>query len=134
MKKVNYVALAAASVVTYLLGFVWFILLFSEPFVKGLGKTAEEMARGPDAVQASIMQVIGNFITLYILLWLMNKLKITTVMDAIKFAGIIWLGFVGAVLAPMYAFEAYSLSFFAITSGSVLVTLVVGAAILRFWK
>lgn len=45
-----------------------------------------------------------------------------------------WLGFVAAVLGPMHAFQAFSLAFFAITSGGVLVTLLVSGAILGAWR
>lgn len=130
----NYFAIIVSSIVTYLLSYVWYIMLFSKPYVEGLNKTTEEMAKGPSMLVASIFQIIGHLVMFYILLLVLHQFKVESITGALWIAFLMWLGFVAAVLGPMYAFEAYPLSFFGITAGSVLLSLLVGAVILQVWK
>ncbi len=134
MKDINYFALFVVALLNFGIGSVWFLFLFREPFVAGLNKTKEEMAKGPSGISAGLMQVIGNLVMAFVLAWLMKQLSYQTPLQGIQLAAMIWLGFVAAVLGPMYAFEAYSLSFFFITAGSVLVSLLVAGAILGAWN
>lgn len=133
-ESINYFALATSAVVSYLLNFVWFMVLFRVPYMEALGKTKEQMDKGPDGITASIMQIIGNAVMGFVLMWLMKKLGYTTVMQGAVFGAIVWLGFVAAVLAPMYAFQAYSFQFFYITAGSVLLSMLATGIIAGAWK
>lgn len=132
--SINYFAIATSAVVSLLLSFVWFMVLFFKPYAEALGKTKEQMDKGPTTIEASIIQLVGNFVLAFVLAWLMKKLGYTTLMEGIKFGAFIWVGFVAAVLAPMYAFQAYSFAFFLMTSGSVLLTLLASGAILGAWQ
>lgn len=134
MKDINYFALFVVALLNLGIGAVWFLYLFREPFVAGLNKTKEEMAQGPSGISAGIMQLIGNLLMAFVLAWLIQKLNYQTPLKGLELGAIIWLGFVAAVLGPMYAFEAYSLSFFFITAGSVLVSLLVAGGILGAWN
>ncbi|RYU94231.1 DUF1761 domain-containing protein [Emticicia agri] len=133
-ESINYLAVGTSAVVSLLLSYVWFMVLFFKPYAEALGKTKEEMDKGPTALQASAMQLIGNFVLAFVLAWLMKKLGYTTLIEGLKFGAFIWVGFVAAVLAPMYAFQAYSIGFFLMTSGSVLMTLLASGAILGAWQ
>jgi hypothetical protein len=132
-ESINYFAVATSAVASLLLSYVWFMVLFFKPYAEALGKTKEEMDKGPNALEASAMQLVGNFILAFVLAWLMKQLGYQTLMEGIKFGVLIWLGFVAAVLGPMYAFQAYSLAFFFMTSGSILLTLLASGAILGVW-
>jgi hypothetical protein len=134
MNAINYLAVLVSAVAGYAASFVWFIFLFFEPYKKALGKTAEEMAKGPNTLQASLMQVVGNAITALVLAWLMNLTGYTTLGKGVLLAALVWVGFVAAVLGPMYAFQAFGLSFFFITAGSVLITLLIMGGILGAWR
>lgn len=133
-QKMNIWAILVASVVSYLANFVWFIVIFSEPYLQGLGKTDEELALGPDGLQASILQLIGNIAMAYVLSWLMVRMSMQTALKGAKLGAVVWAGFVAAVLGPMYAFQAFSLSFFLITSGSVLLTFIITGLIVGGWR
>lgn len=131
---INLWAVAVAAVTSYVAGFLWFTMLFRKPYLDGLGKTAEKLAQGPSMLTASILQVIGNLLTAYLLAWLMARTGLRSVGQGILLATLLWIGFVVAVLGPMYAFQAFSLVFFFITVGSVLVSLLIMGAILGYWK
>jgi hypothetical protein len=133
-QKINVWAVLAASILSYAANFVWFIIIFSEPYLQGLGKTDEELALGPDGVQASILQLVGNITMACVFGWLAARLAMQTALKGAQLGVILWTGFVAAVLGPMYAFQAFSLNFFLITSGSVLLTFVITGLIVGGWR
>jgi hypothetical protein len=132
--SINYFALIVSSVSAYAASCVWFLFLFKDAYAAGLGKTKEQMDKGPSMLSASVMQLIGNFIMAWVLIWLMNKLDYGTTSQGMKLGAIVWLGFVAAVLGPMYAFQAFSFQFFLIGAGSILISLLIMGAILGAWK
>jgi hypothetical protein len=134
MKQINIWALLVASVISYAVNFVWFMFIFSEPYLQGLGKTDEELALGPNGIEASIMQLVGNVVMAFVLSWLAIRTGMQTASQGAKLGAIAWFGFVAAVLGPMYAFQAFSLTFFLITAGSVLITFVITGATVGGWR
>ena len=131
--SINYFALVASAVVSYPLSYVWFMMLFRAPYITGLGRTKQQMDQGPNMLVASGMQLVGNVVMAFVLAWLMKQLGYQTALDGIKLGVIVWLGFVAAVMGPMYAFQAFSLQFFFINAGSVLISLVIMGATLGRW-
>jgi hypothetical protein len=68
--------------------------------------------REPSVMVASVMQLAGHLVMAYVLAWLMISLNYHSAAEGLKTALLIWLGFVAAVIGPMYAFQAFSLQFF----------------------
>lgn len=131
---INLLAVGVSALLSYVMSFVWFVFIFRVPYTEGLGKTAEELAKGPSMLTASLLQLAGNLIMAYILAWLMARTGMVTIGQGMLLATLVWTGFVAAVLGPMYAFQAFSLSFFLITAGSVLISLLIMGAIISVWR
>jgi len=64
----------------------------------------------------------------------MARLGYTSVQQGMLLGGLVWLGFVVAVLGPLYAFEANSPMLLLLNAGSVLLTLLITGAILGGWR
>lgn len=133
-ESINYFAVVTSAVVSLLLSFVWFMVLFFKPYAEALGKIKEQMDKGPNTLEASAMQLVGNFVMAFVLAWLMKKLRYNSLIEGVKFGAFVWVGFVAAVLGPMYAFQAYSFAFFLMTSVSILLSLLASGAILGVWR
>ena len=132
--SVNYLAIAVSAIASILLSYVWYMLLFKAPYIASIGKTQEQMAKGPNFPTALVIQLVGNLVMTFVLAWLIKMLGYTTIGDCLKLSVLIWLGFVAAVIGPMYAFEASSFRLLLINSGSVLVSLLITGTILSVWK
>ena len=131
---VNYFAIIVSAVSAYVLSSVWYLVLFRAPYMEALGKTKEQMDKGPSMLSASIIQFIGNLIMAYGLVWLMNRLGYDGSVKGMQLGLIIWIAFVAAVFGPMYAFEASSFKLLLINTGSVLISLLAMGAILGGWR
>lgn len=134
MKAINIWAVIVSAIASTAFGFLWYMVLFREPYIKGLARTKEQLDQGPNGMTATIYQLIGNIVMIYILAWLMDRTSYRTVGQGIKLALIVWVGFVACVIGPMYAFEAFPFYFFLITTGYVLVSMLGSGAILGAWK
>jgi hypothetical protein len=130
----NYLAVLVSAAASFLIGWAWFMILFKEPYIRGLNKTAEELAKGPTAVPSLLLQFAGNLVMAFVLAWFIARLNANTAMEGIKVGALAWLGFIVAVLGPYYAFQAYPFSFFLINAGYPLVSLLLMGAILGMWK
>jgi hypothetical protein len=132
--SVNAFAVAVSAIASFLIGWVWFMIAFKEPYIRGLNKTAEELAKGPTAVPSLLLQFAGNLVMALVLAWFIARLNAASALEGMKVGALAWLGFIAAVLGPYYAFQAFPFSFFLINAGYPLVTLVLMGAILGGWK
>ena len=116
----TYVMPVVVSVVaTWLVGLLWFRVLFRLPSADGLS---------PSTV--SVLQHVGDIGFACLLAWIMFRAGMHTILDGILLALTLWLCFVAAVAGHMFAFGSFSLRFFATTAGSVLFALLTIGAVL----
>lgn len=134
MKGVNIWAVIVSAVTSTALGFLWYMVVFREPYIRGLDRTKEQLDQGPNGMWASIMQLGGNLVMIYILALLMSQTGNESIGGGIKLALLLWVGFVACITGPMYAFEAFPFYFFLINSGYTLVCMLMSGAILGTWK
>jgi hypothetical protein len=134
LKSINLFAVGVSTIASFFIGFVWFTVIFRHPYLAGLGKSAEQLAKGPSTLEASVLQLAGNLVMSFVLARIIVRTGQQTVIGGMQLGVLVWLGFIAAVIGPMYAFQAFSLQFFAITAGYPLVALLVMGAILGGWK
>ena len=134
MKDYNYWAILVSAIASLIMGFVWFTLLFSAPYIHDLGKTQAQMDKGPSAVVASAIQLAGYIVMSFVLAWLINRLGYQTLQQGLQLGVLIWLGFVAAIIGPMYAFQAYSFRLFLIICYGYLISILLSVTILTLWK
>jgi hypothetical protein len=116
----TYVMPVVVSIVaTWLVGFLWFRVLFRLPSADGLS---------PSTV--SLLQHVGDIGFACLLAWIMFRAGMRTIVDGILLALALWLVFVTAVAGHMFAFRSFTLRFFATTAGGVLFALLTIGVIL----
>ncbi|ABG58915.1 DUF1761 domain-containing protein [Cytophaga hutchinsonii] len=130
----NYWAVAVAAASCFLFGFIWFTVVFKEAYTEGLGKSREQMNQGPSMVATSVFQLAGNLVLAIVLSWLLKKLGCETILESVRLAALLWLGFIVAIIGPLYAHQAYSFKFFLIIAGAILMYILTSAVILTTWK
>lgn len=130
----NYLAIIVSAIVSYIIGLLWFTMLFREAYIQDLGKTKAQMSKGASMLVASVLQIAGNIAMAWILSWLLQKTGSVTVGDSICLSLLVSLGFVIAVIGPMYAFQAFSLRLFAIITGGYTIMIIVTGIIVTVWR
>lgn len=128
--SVSWWLVVSVTLAAWVLGFLWFVIIFGKAYVAGHGRTKAQLDRGPSTLVASVYQLIGAFLQVSVLALLIELAGASTMIDGMLLGLLVWLGFVAAFIGPMYAFQAYSLKYAAIVMGYPLVVLVIGGGIL----
>ncbi len=133
MPPINYVAIFAAAVASWLAGAVWYGIL-GKQWLAALGWTEADMA-GPDGkrrmpVGPMILSFVAALIMAVMLSGLMGHLGPVTVRSGIISGALIWLGFVITTIAVNNAFQSRKPMLTVIDGGHWLLALVVQGAVL----
>jgi hypothetical protein len=117
--KTYVMPVVVAIVATWVVGFLWFKVLFRLPSADNLSSST-----------VSLIQHVGDVGFACLLAWIMFRTGMRTVVDGILLALMLWFGFMLAVAGHMFAFRSFTLRFFATTAGSVLAALLTIGVIL----
>ncbi len=128
--SINWWLVLGLTVAAWVVSFLWFVVVFGKAYMAGHGRTKAQLDAGPSAPIASLYQLIGTFIQMSVLAWLVEGMSASSLIDGALIGLLVWLGFIAAYIAPMYAFQAYSVKYLAIVIGYPLVSLLVAGALL----
>lgn len=129
--KINYAAVAAAAIVMWIFGAVWYGVL-SAPWMMYTGVT-EEMAKGMTGMDMAMMyggSVIAYFITFYVQSHVHHAFQVKNLKDAVQAAFWNWLGFVAMVMYVTNSYQGKSFGLTLIDSGYWLIGLILGGIVL----
>jgi hypothetical protein len=127
-------AIIVATLCYFGLGAVWFTI-FRSAWLEGVGRTMEQIQTS--GVTPALVYIVALLLTVALALFLSWLIQITgaaTVARGIQVAIILWFCVVFSTWATEYAFEARSIRALAVTSGYVLVGMILMGAVLGGWK
>jgi Protein of unknown function (DUF1761) len=133
MPPINYVAILAAAVASWLAGAVWYGVL-GKQWIAALGWSEADLM-GPDGkrrmpVGPMILSFVAALIMAVMLSGLMGHLGPATVRSGIISGALVWLGFVITTIAVNNAFQRHKPMLTVIDGGHWLLALVVQGAVL----
>lgn len=133
MPPINYVAILAAAVASWLAGAVWYGIL-GKQWLAALGWTESDMM-GPDGkrrmpVGPMVLSFIAALIMAFMLSGLMAHVGPPTVRSGIISGALVWVGFVITSIAVNNAFQRRKTMLTAIDGGHWLLALIVQGAVL----
>jgi hypothetical protein len=133
MPKLNPVAIIAASVAFYLIGFLWYGLLFSDAWMAAHGVTAEDAK-----AQSPIWMAAGFVITVVQVAGLATVLKwkgAASLVDAAKAAALLWAFFALPFSLYNYIYlPSHGSTLLMVDASHLLVGWVVSAIVLSLFK
>lgn len=131
--KTNYAAVVVCAVAYWLLGALWFAVLFGKPWM-AYEHISEEQARaaGP-TVAPYIIGFILNLLIAYVLAQLCLWRNATTAARGASLGILLWIGFVGPITYTTSMYEMRPWQLFAINEFYPLVGLALMGAILGAW-
>ena len=138
--KINVVAVLAAVVVNFVLGFMWYAKFFMKPWTKEMGYDPNMRPDGKAMAKGMGLMVVGNFLFAWILAFYLagwkfipGSAQMGTASFAINSALSVWIGFFVPVHLSRIVWEKHSWKLFFINSGYHLVATAVVAVILSYW-
>ena len=131
--KTNYVAVVVAAIAHWLLGAVWYGVLFTKQWM-ALENMTEAQARSMNPVLPYVISFLLNILIAYSLAQLCIWRNANTVGRGASVGVLMWIGFVGPITFTTYMYEMRPKELFAINQFYPLAGLVLMGAILGAWK
>ena len=130
--RLNHAAIIVSAIVYWLLGGLWFGLIFSKPWMALEGMTAIQRQQiNP------IMPYIIAFVTALFLSYVMASVclwrRVDTASKGASLGVLLWIGFVATTTLACYQFEGRPFHLFLINFGYCLVGMTIMGAILGGW-
>jgi Protein of unknown function (DUF1761) len=130
--KTNYAAVFVSALAYWILGAVWFGVLFSKPWMV-FEHITEEQARSMNPVLPYIITFVFNLVTAFVLAQLCTWRNAGTAARGAALGVLVWIGFLGPITYTTYMYEMRPKELFAINEFYPLVGLCLMGAILGAW-
>lgn len=139
----NPLAIVVSVVVSFALGSVWYGALFVKPWQRAMGFADDKKPSGAEIAKGSIINVIGTALIAFVLahdvlVWRPSTWGVGSdqAPHVYGFFGafFVWLGYIVPVLLNGVAFERKPWRVFFISAGFQLISLMVMAMILSYWR
>jgi len=131
--KTNYPAVVVSAVAYWLLGALWFAVLFDKPWM-AYEHFTEEQARSMNPVLPYIITFALNILIAFVLAQLCIWRNANTAGRGAALGILVWIGFIGPVTYSTYMYEMRPKELFAINEFYPLVGLCLMGTILGAWK
>jgi len=128
--KTNYPAVAVCAIVYWLIGALWYAVLFNKPWMELEHRTAEQA----NPLFPYIVTFLLNLVIAFVLAQICTWRNANTASRGAAIGVLLWLGIVGPITFTTYMYELRSNELFAINEFYPLVGLCVMGAILGAWK
>ena len=130
--KTNYLAVLVSAIAYWLLGAVWYAVLFGKPWM-ALEAIPLEKLQAANPVVPYIVSFLLNLLIAYVLSQLCFWRNATTAARGAALGILLWIGFVGPITYTTYMYELRPWQLFAINGFYPLVGLALMGAILGAW-
>ncbi|HTB93569.1 MAG TPA: DUF1761 domain-containing protein [Candidatus Sulfotelmatobacter sp.] len=130
--KTNYAAVFIAAVAYWLLGAVWYGVLFSKPWM-ALENMSIEQAKSMNPVLPYVITFVLNLLIAYSLAQICIWRNANTAGRGASVGVLLWIGFVGPITFTTYMYEMRPKELFAINQFYPLAGLVLMGAIIGAW-
>ncbi|MDX6613661.1 MAG: hypothetical protein QOD75_2847 [Blastocatellia bacterium] len=132
--KIKYLAVLVAAIVHWLLGGVWYGVLFKNPFMTRI--TPQQLLRmeGQNEGMALGVAFVMSLLLCYILAHFIHYTKARSAMAGAQTAFWLWLGFIFSTNIATVLFEARPRGLFAINVAYQLVACIIAGIILAVWR
>ena len=131
--KTNYLAVFVSAVAYWILGAVWFGMVFGKPWM-ALEHLTEEQAKSMNPVLPYIISFVLNLLIAFVLAQLCIWRDANSAARGAALGVLVWIGFVGPITYTTYMYEMRPKELFAINEFYPLVGLCLMGAILGAWK
>ena len=131
--KTNYAAVFIAALAYWLLGAVWYGVLFSKPWM-ALENITMEQAKSMNPVLPYVITLVLNLLIAYLLAQICIWRNANTAGRGASVGVLLWIGFIGPITYTTYMYEMRPWQLFAINEFYPLAGLCVMGAILGAWS
>ncbi len=133
--RVNWLAVVVATLVYFVVGALWYGLLFGSAWLVGIGKTQAqiEQAHSGHMLMIFLVTLLCNFVLASVLAQVIVATGPATAMHGMRVAFIAWAGFIATTIMMNYQFESRTFTMWTLSAGYPLVGMLIIGAMLGAW-
>lgn len=134
--RINYPAVIVAAIVHFMIGGIWYGVLFGTKFIELIGwspQKVEEMGN-QNHTKEYVLAFATSFVLVYILAHFVQYTKARGVLDGMQTGFWLWLGFIATTQLSTVVFEGRNLGLYLLNVGYQFVACLLTGAILAVWK
>jgi hypothetical protein len=106
----NYIAIVAGAVAAFIIGMIWYTVLFGKMWSAGHGFSEQRMKEmQSSAPMAAGVSFFGYLVTGYVMSLLFTRLGITEMNDALYTAFLLWLAFPAVMILMNTMYSGHSM-------------------------
>lgn len=134
--KINYLAVIVSTVVHFMIGGLWYGLIFSHQFTTQIGWTPAQMEQvaAKSHGREYLIAFVCSLVMIYILAHFVQYTGAKGVVGGMQTGFWLWLGFVATTQLATVIFEQRKLGLYLLNVGYQLVASLICGAILAVWK
>jgi hypothetical protein len=134
--KINYPAVLVAAVIHFLLGGIWYGVIFSNKFIELIGWSQEKLEQmgNKSHVSEYVFAFLTALVLVYILAHFVQYTGARTIAGGMQTAFWLWLGFVATTQISTVIFEERRMGLYLLNVGYELVACLVAGALLAVWR
>ncbi len=134
--KINYLAVLVATVLHFVLGGVWYGVIFSNKFIQLMNWNEAQLQEitAKSNGKEYLIAFAASFVLVYILAHFVQYTKARTVAGGIQTAFWLWLGFVATTQIATVIFEGRNFGLYLLNVGYQLVGCAIAGALLAIWR
>jgi hypothetical protein len=134
--RINFPAVLVAAIVYWLLGFLWYGVIFARKFVEIMNYSPQQLAEMEKSnhVGELMLTMLSGFFVMLALAYILKAGRVHSTANALKVAVVVFLGFMLATSLETVLFESRALGLYLINNSYHLVGLIFGALILSTWR
>lgn len=118
-----------AGITSMVIGSTWYSpQVFGTMWSRFTGVRMDQVTKAQMA-QSMVAGLIGMIVTAYVLSYLFLNMGISTIQEAVRLTGILWLGFVATILAGVVLWERKPVTFYILNAAHWLVVMLAMAVI-----
>ncbi len=134
--KIHYPAVIVAGLIQFFVGWLWYGMLFMNPWVEATGvpmDAAQSMSGGQMAMMY-VGSLVAFLVVYYIMAHFVSYTKSTTAKQGMQTGFWLWLGFVATTILVNIIYTMKPFSLWLIDGGYWLVSMLAGGALLALWR
>lgn len=134
--KINYLAVIVAAVAHFIIGGLWYGLVFGNQFIKLIGWSQEKLAQvgSKSHGQEYLIAFVSSLVLVYVLAHFVQYAKAKSAVDGLQTAFWLWLGFIATTQLSTVVFEERRFGLYLLNIGYQFVGTSVAGIILALWK
>jgi fatty-acid desaturase len=131
LAPVNYLAVLVAAIIQWLLGWLWYSVLFAKPWKAMVGAGLE--TKKNNMALAMVLSFICSLVLCFVLAHLVLWAGTGALTWGLLIGVIVWAAFIAAPLTVQHIYECRPFNLYAINTGYWLVALVISGGLLAVW-